>query len=75
MYPHALSDAQREAMGATRHPGSLGEAIGRMREDAVLMDALGDRLATSYIAVKESDIAGFQAEDESFEYAAHRFRY
>jgi hypothetical protein len=39
------------------------------------MDALGDRLAASYIAVKESDIEGFGAEDESFEYSTHRFRY
>ena len=73
--PHALDDAGRAAIGATRHPGSLAEAIRHLREDRVLMDALGERLATSYIAVKESDIAGFGAEDESFEYAAHRFRY
>jgi glutamine synthetase len=73
--PHALSEAQRAAVGATRHPGSLGEAIARLREDPVLMDALGDRLATSYIAVKESDIDGFGAEEDSFEFSNHRFRY
>jgi glutamine synthetase len=73
--PHALSEADRAALGATRHPRSLGEAIGHLREDRVLMDALGDRLVASYIAVKESDIEGFGAEDESFEYSTHRFRY
>src|SRR5215467_4388177 len=73
--PHALGEAGRAAIGATRHPGSLAEAIRHLREDRVLMDALGDRLTTSYIAVKESDIAGFGAEDESFEYSGHRFRY
>ena len=40
-----------------------------------LMEALGETLSTSYIAVKESDIEGFAAEDEAFEYAAHRFRF
>ena len=73
--PHSLGEAGRAAIGAARHPTSLGEAIAHLRVDRVLMDALGDRLATSYIAVKESDIEGFGAEEESFEYATHRFRY
>jgi glutamine synthetase len=73
--PHSLAEAERAAVGATRHPSGLGEAILHLREDRLLMDALGDRLATSYIAVKQSDIEGFGAEDESFEYSAHRFQY
>jgi glutamine synthetase len=73
--PHALSEADRAALGATPHPRSLGDAIGRLREDRVLMDALGDRLSTSYVAVKVSDVEGFGAEDDSFEYETHRFRY
>ncbi len=73
--PHVLTEAQRVAVGAARHPRSLGEALARLRDDRVLMEALGDRLATSYTAVKESDIDGFGAEDESFEYSAHRFLY
>jgi glutamine synthetase len=73
--PHALDDRERERLGAVRHPGSLGEAIQHLRADRLLMEALGDRLSTSYIAVKESDIEGFAAEDEVFEYDAHRFRF
>ena len=73
--PHALDDAERAAAGATPHPRGLDEAIRHLRDDRVLMDALGDRLATSYIAVKQSDIEGFGAEDDSFEYSAHRFQY
>ena len=73
--PHSLSEADRAAIGATRHPRSLGEALRRLEDDRVLMDALGDRLGASYIAVKESDVEGFGAEDESFEYTAHRFSY
>ena len=73
--PHELSEAERAALGATRHPRSLGEAIANLRRDGVLMEALGDRLSASYLAVKESDVEGFGAEDESFEYTAHRFRF
>jgi glutamine synthetase len=73
--PHTLDDAARAAAGVLRHPTSLGQAVENLRNDRVLMEALGDRLGTSYIAVKESDIEGFGGEDETFEYAAHRFRF
>ena len=73
--PHTMDDAERTRIGAVRHPRDLGEALGSLRADRVLMDALGDRLGTSFIAVKESDIEGFGAESEVFEFAAHRFRF
>lgn len=73
--PHTLDDQARAAMGAVPHPSSLKEAIDHLQADRVLMDALGDRLGASYVAVKESDIEGFAAEDEVFEYEAHRFKY
>jgi len=73
--PHTLDEAGRRAAGASRHPGTLGEAIACLRDDRVLMEAMGDRLSASYLAVKESDIQGFDAEDESFEYASHRFKF
>ena len=73
--PHTMTDAERAAIGATRHPRDLGEALRHLQEDRVLMEALGDRLATTYLAVKRSDIERFGAEDDSFEYATHRFRY
>jgi len=73
--PHTLAERERDRFGAVRHPQSLGEAIAHLRADSVLMEALGDRLSTSYIAVKESDVEGFAAEDEALEYTAHRFRF
>ena len=73
--PHSLDEAGRASAGAVRLPRSLDEALQKLRADQVLMEALGDRLSTSYIAVKESDIEGFAAEDEVFEYASHRFRF
>jgi glutamine synthetase len=73
--PHTLDEEARARVGAVRHPRSLGEAIGNLRGDRVLMEALGDRLSTSYLAVKESDVEQFGGEDEAFEYSTHRFRF
>jgi glutamine synthetase len=52
-------------------PTSLGEAIDQLERDPVLLEALGERLAASYIAVKRSDIETFAAEDEAFEFRQH----
>jgi glutamine synthetase len=73
--PHLLDESGRAAIGAAPHPASLGEALGRLRDDRVLMEAMGDRLSASYLAVKESDVEGFSAEDEIFEYTEHRFKF
>jgi glutamine synthetase len=73
--PHLLDDEARAAAGASRHPLSLGEAIENLKGDRMLMEALGERLSSSYIAVKQSDVEGFAKEDETFEYRAHRFRF
>jgi hypothetical protein len=40
-----------------------------------LLGALGERLATSYIAVKELDIEAFAAADEAFEFRQHIYKY
>jgi len=73
--PHLLSETERRAMGADRLPQSLEEAIGHLRRDGVLMDALGERLAGSYMAVKEADIAAFAKEDQAFELHQHAYKF
>src|ERR1700730_17670443 len=67
--PYNLSDDERQGTGADRLPQSLKEAIANLKRDATLTSALGERLATSYIAVKELDIEAFAAEDDGFEFA------
>jgi glutamine synthetase len=69
--PGSLTEKEREDVGADRLPTSLGEAIDHLERDPVLLEALGERLAASYIAVKRSDIATFAAEDEAFEFRQH----
>jgi glutamine synthetase len=73
--PHLLSESERRAIGADRLPQSLEEAIGHLRRDGVLMDALGERLAGSYMAVKEADIAAFAKEDQAFELHQHAYKF
>lgn len=73
--PHSLDEETRRRLGAVRHPQSLAEALAALRGDQVLMEALGDRLATSYLAVKELDIASLAQKDEDYEYEVHRFAY
>jgi len=73
--PYNLSDKERQAIGADRLPQSLKEAIGNLKRDEVLLKALGERLATSYIAVKELDIEAFAAADEAFEFRQHIYKY
>ena len=69
--PASLSDREREELGAVRLPASLGEAIDNLERDTVLLEALGERLAASYIAVKRSNIEAFAAQDEAFEFRQH----
>jgi glutamine synthetase len=73
--PHTLNDNQRRAIGADRLPTSLREAIANLKGDRVLLEAMGEPLATSYIAVKELDIDAFAAADEAFEFRQHIYKF
>jgi glutamine synthetase len=73
--PYHLSDKERQAIGADRLPQSLKEAISNLKRDDTLLKAMGERLATSYIAVKEMDIEAFAGEDEAFEFRQHIYKY
>ena len=73
--PYALSDKERQTIGADRLPQSLKEALDNLKRDDTLLKALGERLATSYIAVKELDVEAFAAEDDAFEFRQHIYKY
>jgi glutamine synthetase len=70
-----LSNEERKALHADRLPQSLQEAITNLRSDRVLLEALGERIAGAYIAVKESDIAAFASEDQDFEVRQHAYKF
>ncbi len=73
--PHTLDESERKKIGADRLPTSLKEAIANLKTDRLLLDAMGERLATSYIAVKELDVDAFAAADEAFEFRQHIYKY
>jgi glutamine synthetase len=67
--PAVLSDAEREARGAHRLPGSLSAALDALAADELLMESLGDLRRRAYLAVKRSeaaDLAGASPEEECF---------
>src|SRR5437667_6613839 len=73
--PHTLDESERKKIGADRLQTSLKEAIANLKTDRLLLDAMGERLATSYIAVKELDVDAFAAADEAFEFRQHIYKY
>jgi glutamine synthetase len=73
--PHTLSESDRKKIGADRLPSSLKAAIDNLKRDHLLLEALGERLSTSYIAVKELDIEAFSNSDEAFEFRQHVYKY
>jgi glutamine synthetase len=73
--PHTLDESERAKIGADRLPTSLKQAIQNLKADDVLLKAMGERLATSYIAVKELDIDAFANADEAFEFRQHIYKF
>ena len=73
--PHTLDEGERAKIGADRLPTSLKDAIQNLKRDDLLLKAMGERLATSYIAVKELDVDAFANADEAFEFRQHLYKY
>jgi glutamine synthetase len=73
--PALLSDDERVARGIRRLPASLGEALDALEADAVLLEALGDLLRRSYLAVRRSEWEAYSSEDADFEQRHHFFKY
>ena len=53
----------------------LAEALDALAGDSVLMDALGAKLAESYLAVRRSEWASYSEGDEAFEQQGHFSKY
>jgi glutamine synthetase len=73
--PSTIPAPELERLGIRRLPTSLDEAVGALETDAVLTDAMGETLATSYIAVRRGDSELFGAQDEAFELRHHFYKY
>ena len=73
--PGNLSDAEREQLGIKRYPTSLNEALDALAADAVLTGALGDLLATSYLAVKRLEYQSFSEQSDAYEIKHHFWKF
>ena len=73
--PHDLDDAEREARGIRRYPGSLIDAIGELEQDEVLIDALGAARAHEFIGVRRAEWADLGRASVTQQIAAHFRRY
>jgi glutamine synthetase len=73
--PDTLSEAERGRRGIRRLPSSLGEALTALERDEVLRAALGETLAKEYLAVKRSEVRGFEGKDVAFEIEQHFYKY
>ncbi|NEP37714.1 MAG: glutamine synthetase, partial [Moorea sp. SIO3B2] len=65
--PGHLTELERSHKGIELLPTNLGEAIGNLSADQVLLDALGVELAQAYIAVKKAEweaMKDFELEEE-----------
>jgi glutamine synthetase len=73
--PATLADDEREAGGIVRYPTTLGEALDRLQADDVLLGALGEPLARSYLAVRRSEWEAYSAAGDEFAFANHFAKY
>jgi glutamine synthetase len=73
--PGNLSDEERERRGIARLPESLNAAVDALRADHVLTEALGQTLATAYIAVKRLESGYFAEKSPDEEARQHFYKY
>jgi glutamine synthetase len=58
--PGRIPEAERNAKGIDLLPQNLGEAIDALRQDDILLDAMGEALARSYLAVRQCEWEALQ---------------
>jgi glutamine synthetase len=73
--PATLDEAERAARGIVRLPATQAEALDALAADDLLLDALGETLAESYLAVRRSEWAAYSAGDAAFEQQGHFEKY
>jgi glutamine synthetase len=73
--PASLSEAERQARRVRRLPDSLDTALDALESDSVLMEALGDLLGRSYLAVKRSEAGAYSAMSDAEQFRRHFYIY
>jgi glutamine synthetase len=73
--PARIPEDERAARGILRLPATQQEALDALEADELLMEALGPRLAESYLAVRRSEWAAYSTGDEAFEHQGRFLKY
>jgi len=73
--PAGLSESERQARGVRRLPDSLDKALDALEADTVLMEALGDLLGRSYLAVKRSEASAYATMSDDEQFRRHFYIY
>jgi len=73
--PGGLDESDRARLGIRRLPETLATALDVLETDEHLMGVLGEVLGRTFLTVKRSEVAAFEAEDEAFELAHHFYKY
>jgi len=73
--PATLSDEERESRGIRRLPDSLAVALAALEADQLLLDALGEPLIRSYLAVRRSEWDAYSTQGPAFEHKHHFWKY
>jgi glutamine synthetase len=69
--PAVMSQTERDSLGITPLPASLGEALDALEADELLMNALGPLRSAAYLAVSRSEVAHFAERDATYECYHH----
>ena len=73
--PSQLTEKEMAAGQIHRLPANLQEAIERLKDDELLLSMLGTDLARTFLAVRSSEWAFFNAKVSELEFSHHRSRY
>jgi glutamine synthetase len=73
--PGKLSEAEREQRHIRRLPTSMGATLENLAHDELLVEAMGNFLRRSYLAVRRSEEQAFAKEDADFEIRHHFYKF
>ncbi|GAC1554014.1 MAG: glutamine synthetase family protein [Ktedonobacteraceae bacterium] len=73
--PAKLSEAERAAKHIRRLPVSMHEALDTLAQDTLLIDAMGDLMSRSYLAVRRSEESSFAEQNLDFEIRNHFYKF
>lgn len=72
---YTMTDQEREALNIENLPGTLIEAVDAMKNDSFILEVLGEHIAKSYIAAKESEWQKYRAYVSEWEIQEYLYRY